>query len=794
MFKNYLITAVRNLRKNKAHSFINIAGLSVGMAVAMLIGLWINDELSFNKYHKNYNRIAQVMQSRTFNAVVRTGSSMPMPLGAELIKNYGSDFKYVVMSSWNDDHILAVGDKKLLKSGSYMDVNAPEMLTLNMLKGTRNGLANPSSIMLSQRVAKALFGDEDPMGKIIKIDNSLNVKVTGIYEDLPVNTQLKNVSFIAPWSLYATSEEWLRKSANNWGNNAFQVYVQLADNADMATVSNKIKDAKLKNQIGDDRKANAQLFLQPMAKWHLYADFKNGVNIGGRIQYVWMFGIIGMFILLLACINFMNLSTARSEKRAKEVGVRKAVGSLRGQLIYQFYIESVVVAIVAFVFAIGLVQALLPFFNKVADKQINILWANPLFWLTGVGFSVITGIIAGSYPALYLSSFNAVKVLKGSFKAGRYAAMPRKVLVVVQFAVSVILIISTVVVFRQIQFAKNRPVGYNRDGLVTLPQTTNDLHKNIDAVYNDMLKSGAVTAMAESSSPATEIQSNTGGLEWPGKDPSVADDFSSIGVSYDYGKTLGWQFLAGRDFSKQFATDSSALVINEAAAKYMGLKNPVGTTIKWDNTNYKIIGVVKNVVMGSPYQPVKQAIYYVDSDPGAFVTVRVNPGMSMKDALVKIEAVYKKYSPAAPFNYEFVDNAFAEKFEGEERVGKLASFFAALAIFISCLGLFGMATFMAEQRTKEIGVRKVLGASVFNLWGMLSKDFIVLVVISLLIATPLAYYFMSNWLMHYEYRANMPWWVFAAAGAGALVITLITVSYQSIKAALMNPVKSLKTE
>lgn len=794
MLKNYLKTAIRSLRKNRVHSFINIAGLSVGMAVAMLIGLWLWDEVNFDKYHKNYDHIAQLKQSRQFNDVVRTGDAMPFPIGAELQHSYGSYFKYVVMSSWNYDHILTVGDKKILQPGSYMDVQGPEMFSLNMLQGSLKGLTDPSSIMLSQSVAKALFGNDDAMGKLVKIDNVHNVKVTGVYEDLPYNTSLKDIKFIAPWSLYANSEEWIRKSANSWGNNSFQTYVQVADNADMAAVSKKIKDVKLNKQTGDDKKAHAQIFLHPMSRWHLYSDFKNGVNTGGRIQYVWMFGIIGIFVLLLACINFMNLSTARSEKRAREVGIRKAVGSVRGQLIYQFYSESVLVAFLSFFVSIALVVMVLPFFNKVADKQMAILWANPLFWLAGFGFSFLTGIIAGSYPALYLSSFNVVKVLKGSFKAGRFAAVPRKVLVVMQFVVSVILIIGTVVVFRQIQYAKNRPVGYSRDGLITMSLSTSDIYKNYDAVYNDLLKSNAIVAMAESTSPVTEIQSNTGGLEWPGKDPNMADDFSSVGVSYDFGKTVGWQFVAGRDFSKQFLTDSSALVINEAAVKYMGLKEPIGQTVKWGGTDYKIIGVVKNMVMGNPYTPVKQAIYSMEGGDGGFVTAKINPGMGMRDAIAKIEAVYKKYSPAAPFKYDFVDEEYAKKFSDEERIGKLASFFAALAILISCLGLFGLASFIAEQRTKEIGVRKVLGASVFNLWGLLSRDFMVLVIIACIIAIPLANYFMQQWLQKYEYHTELSWWIFMAAVAGALLITIATVSYQSIKAALMNPVKAIKTE
>lgn len=793
MLKNYLVTALRSLRKNKAHSFINITGLSVGMAVAMLIGLWIWDELSFNKYHKNYDHIAQVMQSQTFNDRIRTGQAVPFPLGTELAKSYGSDFKYIVMSSWRDGHILSVGDKKISQAGNYMDVKAPEMLSLNMLQGSRNGLQEPSSILLSQSTATALFGKEDAMGKLVKLDNAASLKVTGVYENLPYNTSFKNTLFIAPWSLYAASEDWIKSSADNWNNNAFQAYVQLADNADMGKVSAKIKYAKRDKQKLEDRKRNSSLFLQPMSKWHLYSDFKNGVNTGGRIQYVWMFSIIGIFVLLLACINFMNLSTARSEKRAKEVGIRKAVGSLRGQLIFQFFSESLVVAMLAFIVSIAMVQSTLPFFNEVADKRMAIPWSNPLFWLTGIGFSLITGLIAGSYPALYLSSFKPVKVLKGTFKAGRLAALPRKALVVVQFAASVILIIGTIVVFRQVQFAKNRPVGYSRDGLITIETATNDLHNNFNAFYNSLLQSNAVTSLAESSAPVTEMNSNSGGFEWVGKDPNMVDDFGTVGVSTDYGKTVGWEFVAGRDFSTKFLTDSMGLILNESAVKYMGLKNPVGQTIKW-NGNYTVIGVVKDVVAASPYEPVKQNIYYLDKDPERYLTARINPNISAREALTKIQAVYKIYSPATPFTYAFVDTEFASKFFDEERVGKLAGFFAALAILISCLGLFGLASFVTEQRFKEIGVRKVLGASVFNLWGLLSKDFVALVAIACIIAIPAASYFMSQWLQKYEYRTTLSWWIFISAVGGALIITILTVSYQSIKAALMNPVKAIKTE
>ena len=501
-----------------------------------------------------------------------------------------------------------------------------------------------------------------------------------------------------------------------------------------------------------------------MSKWHLYSDFKNGVIVGGRIKYVWLFGIIGVFVLLLACINFMNLSTARVEKRAKEVGIRKAIGSLRGQLIKQFFSESLLVAFLAFAFSLILVQLILPFFNEVADKKISILWSNPLFWLAGIVFILFTGFIAGSYPALYLSSFKPVKVLKGTFRAGRFAAIPRKVLVVLQFTVSVILIIGTIVVFNQIQFAKNRPVGYSRDGLISVNMVTENIHKHFDAVSTELKNSGAVSEMAESSGPAYYVDETDNGFTWEGKDPSLQGDFGAVFISKDFGKTIGWHFKEGRDFSKDYATDSSGMILNEAAVKFMGIKDPVGKTITWDGNLFHVIGVVKDMVMQSPYEPVFRTVFVTNNDPQEVVDMRINPSADMHDALAKIETVFKKYNPEQPFEYHFADEEYAKKFGDEERIGKLATFFAILAIFISCLGLFGMASFMAEQRIKEIGVRKVLGATIFNLWQLLSKDFLMLVIISLVIAAPIAYYVMNKWLQNYQYHANISWWMFALTG------------------------------
>lgn len=794
MIRNYFKVAFRSLTRHKGHSFINIAGLSVGMAVAMLIGLWIYDELSFNKYHQQYNRIAQVMQTRNFSGNVRTDQAIAVPLEAELRKSYGSDFKHIVLSSWTWGHILALGDKKIMQPGSFMQAGAPDMFTLNMQKGTRAGLKDPSGILLSASVAKSLFGDADPVNKIIRLDNTLDAKVTGVYEDLPANTTFKKVAFIASWDLYASNNEWVKRAAEQWDNNSFQLFVQLADQADMAKVSAKIKDSKLKHLDKEGAKTKPVIFLQPMSRWHLFQEFKNGVNTGGRIEYVWLFGIIGVFVLLLACINFMNLSTARSEKRAKEVGIRKAIGSMKWQLIGQFFIESLLVVGFAFVTAILLVSLLLPFFNEVAAKSIKLPLTIPTFWLMGIAVGLITGLIAGSYPAFYLSSFQPVKVLKGTFRVGRLATIPRKVLVVVQFTVSVILIVGTLVVFRQVQHARNRPTGYDRAGLIGVTVLTAETHTHFNAMRHELLQTGAVLEMAESTSPLTTVNNNTSGLEWKGKDPTVMDDFAVVGVDAQFSKTVGWQFVAGRNFNPQSPADSFTFILNESAVKYMGLKNPIGEIVHCWGRDYTIIGVVKDMVMQSPYEPVKQTLFSPLEDMSEVINIRANPARSTREVLAAIEPVFKKYAPAAPLDYKFIDEEYGRKFADEERIGKLAGFFAALAIFISCLGLFGMASFMAEQRTKEIGVRKVLGASVFNLWKLLSREFVVLVSVSLAIAIPLSYYLMHNWLQSYQYRTSVAWWIFAAAGAGALVITLLTVSFQAIKAALANPVRSLRSE
>ena len=542
-----------------------------------------------------------------------------------------------------------------------------------------------------------------------------------------------------------------------------------------------------------DGKEQAVLF--PMNEWRLYSDFKDGKAAGGRIQFIWLFSIIGVFVLMLACINFMNLSTARSEKRAKEVGIRKTVGSARAQLIRQFLSESALVAFISFLFSIAVVLLLLPMFNKLADKAIRLPWNNGFFWLIALAFTFLTGLVSGSYPALYLSKFDPIKVLKGTFRVGRFASLPRKILVVVQFTFSIALIIGTIIVFKQIQYAKNRPVNYRNEGLITVMMSTPDLYGHYDAIRSDLLATGVVDNMAESSSPTTSVWSNQIGFKWQGMDPNSLPVFGTIAVTEDFGKTIGWKIKGGRDFSKEFATDSTAMILNESAVKQVGMKQDiVGQTIQFNDKNYTVVGVIKDMIMQSPYQPVTPTVFLYDRNWANVITVAIKKGAPIKSSLSKIEGVFKKYNPGAPFDYTFNDEDYAKKFADEERIGNLASFFTILAIFISCLGLFGLASFVAEQRKKEIGVRKVLGASTYNLWRMLSNEFALLVFISCLISIPLAWYYLNNWLQRYDYRTTISFWIFIASGVGALAITLITVSFQAIKAALANPVKSLRTE
>jgi len=795
MIRNYIKVAVRNLLRSKGYSLINIGGLAVGMTVAMLIGFWIYDEVTFDSYNQHYDRVAQVMQHQTFNGNKGTEKSIPIPLRAGLQRLYGSDFKYLALSSWTGDHILTVGTNSFSRSGNYMEPDASSILSLEMIAGSGKGLSEPNSILLSQSVAKTLFRDKDPLNQLIRIDNKLDVRVAGVYKDIPFNSSFNDITFIAPWELFVSSEPWVKRAQdqNQWGNNSFQLFAQIADNADLDKVNAKIKNIKYDSDE-NERAFKPEIFLHPLKEWHLKSNWDNGVHTGGLIQYVWFFGIVGVFVLMLACINFMNLSTARSEKRSKEVGIRKSIGSVRMQLVGQFLSESMLIVIVAFVFSIILVSAALPSFNMLADKRIVLPVTNPSFWAIALTFIVFTGFLAGSYPALYLSSFQPVAVLKGAFRSGRSSSLPRKILVVLQFAVSVMLIIGTTIVYRQIQFTKNRPIGYDRKGVIMMQMKSPDFYGKYDLLRNELTSARAVEEMAESSSPLTEVWANNGGFDWEGKDPDLQAEFATIFVTTEFGKTVDWHIKEGRDFSRTFPTDTSAVVLNEAAVKFMHIDNPVGRTINWNGHPYQVIGVAENILMQSPFHPVKHTIYFNKIENVNWIIMRLNPARSAHESIETIAAVFKKYLPLAPFDYKFADEEHARKFASEERIGTLSGIFAALAIFISCLGLLGLASFVAEQRTKEIGIRKVLGASVSSLWQMLSRDFVILVLIACVVAIPVSYYFANEWLRGYAYRITVSWWIFLAASAGAVMITLFTVSFQAIRAAVANPVNSLRSE
>ncbi len=786
MIKNFLKIAWRNLFKQKSSSFINISGLAVGMAVTTLIGLWVWDEISYDKYHQNYDTLGQVMTTQTSNGQMVTFGATVVPLGNELRTRYGHSFQFTALTS-GGKHLMTVGETNISQQGMWAEPDLPGMLSLVMVHGDYNSFKDPSSILLSAATANALFGNADPMNKVVRIDNSIDLKVGGVYRDLPDNTTLAETKYLLPWD---NKTNFWSSQQKSWDNHGCQLYVQLNPGVRFERATSQIKNITTPY----NKSINETIQVFPMSRWRLYSEFKEGVSVGGRIRFVRLFSIIGFFVLLLACINFMNLSTARSEKKAKEVGIRKAIGSRRWQLIGQFLCESILVVSVASILTIVLVWLAIPYFNSIAGKQIRMPWGNPLFWLYMIGFTFFTGLISGSYPAFYLSGFKPVKVLKGVLSAGHFASLPRKTLVVVQFTVSMILIIGTIVIFRQIQFANNRPVGYEREGLITVEMNTPQIHGHYETMRNDLRQTGAALDMSESSSTTTNIYTTNTGFTWEGQAPGFDPVFGDVFVSPDFGKTIGWQVVEGRDFSRAFASDTGAIILNESALKLTGIKNPIGKIIHWYGKDHVITGIVKDMIMQSPYAQTVATVFQMKPDWVKQITIRLNPKISTQTALATVATVFKKYDPATPFEYTFNDEEYAKKFSDEQQIGRLATAFAVLAIFISCLGLLGMASFVTEQRTKEIGVRKVLGATVFNLWQLLSKEFVLLILISTVVAAPVAYYFMHKWLQGYEYHTQISWWIYAVTALGAMLLTLATVSYQSISAAMSNPVNSLKQD
>ncbi|MEL7271655.1 MAG: ABC transporter permease [Bacteroidota bacterium] len=806
MIRNYVKIGWRNIVKNKTYSFINIGGLAIGLAVAMLIGLWVYDETTFNTRFENYDKIGQVLQNKTFDGETRTRYTQPYPLANELRTSYADDFEYVVMASFPGDNVLSVNDTDLSRMGVFMEKDALRMFSLEMLKGNQSALDNPNSVVLSESTAKELFGDENPLGKTLKINNKDNATVSGVFKDIPRDSNVfdaipdeagyQQLDFIAPWDHYVSANEWVRiaRDRNLWDNNSYQVYVQLKDEASFATVNAKISKAMYRHVPEGTKRSNPEVFVHPMKEWHLKSSFENGQSIGGAIKYVRMFGIIGIFVLMLACVNFMNLATARAQKRAKEVGIRKTVGSDQYRLIFQFMFESLLVTFFAFTIACGLVVFCLPLFNELAGKQMEFPYTNLRFWLVSLGLVLITSFLAGSYPALYLSSFRPLKALKGTMQSGKPQVFLRSALVVFQFTVSIVLIVGTIIVNQQIQHTKDRSTGYDSDQLLMIPKNTEDYEGKYNLMRESLINTGVVTEITESSSPLTDVWNSNGGFEWSGKDPNLITNIVTFYVSHDFGKAVSWNIVEGRDFSRDFASDSTAYILNQAAVDYMGFDQPVGETIRWTNGEHKVIGVVENLLTESPFEPVKPAIYMVDYTNSNWIAVKLAPFQNITESIAKVEAVFEKIAPNVPFEYAFVDENFGRKFVSEERLRKLSGIFSVLTIIISCLGLFGLASFIAEKRTKEIGIRKVLGASITNLFKMLSGDFTLLVLLSGLVAIPMAYYLMSRWLESYTYRIDMPWWVFGIAIVGVLLIALFSVSFQIAKVSRQNPIHSLRVE
>lgn len=800
MYKNYLKVGYRSLLRNKGYSSINIIGLAVGMAVSMLIGLWVQDELSFDQYHRNHDRIAQVMEHQTLNDQVSTQPALPIPLKAELLSKYGEDFESAILAFWRQGLIISHNDIKLTSDGNFMGSDVIDMFSIKMLKGGNDALIEPGSIIISESLSKNIFKDSDPIGELMKIDNEMNVMVTGVYEDAPKNSSFHGLSWIAPWKLWETSQEWVRNSANSsdWNNNSFQVYVTMAEHANMNDVSKKIKSAKYNNVNEGQQAQKPELFLHPMNEWHLRSAWKNGIQEGGLMQFVVLFGMIGALVLILACINFMNLSTAQSERRSKEVGIRKAIGSFRGQLINQFLTESFLVVLISFTLAIIIVPLVMPSFNNLVDKDLFIPFRDVYFWGISLGFILMTALLAGSYPALYLSSFRPIAVLKGTFKTAGSPLLFRKVLVVFQFTTSIALIIGTILVQQQIQHTKDRPMGYDVDGTIMIWSNSEGFKGKFDLLRNELKNLDAIVEMSESSSPLTNIFSRISSLSWEGKNPDYITNFGWIEVTPEYGNTIGWEIAKGRDFSREFASDSESMIINKKAADEMGMTDPIGKVVKWGSDEYakrfQVMGVVNNMLVESPFDEVSPMIFTMSKSDMNCMTLKLNPNKSASTSLTIIEDVFKKHISSIPFDYRFTDQEHGMKFAAEEKIGKLSGIFAVLAIVISCLGIFGMASFVAEQRTKEIGVRKVLGASVFGIWKMLANGFVLLVGVSFLIAIPIAFFTLSDWLEGFEYRTDIHWSIFAMAGLGALLITMITVSYHAISSALSNPLDSLRSE
>ncbi len=797
MIKNYFKTALRNLWKKKSFSFLNIAGLAIGIACAALIFLWVEDEMNYNEYFTNKDNLYQVYGNQTYDGKTYTFASTPGLL-APAIKDEIPGIKNTARSTWQERKLLAFGDKSVYGNGMEVDASFLNMFNLEFVKGNAAGAFRElHSIVVTEKMALKIFNTIDVIGKTVKIDNKEEYAISGVIKDLPENCNFNFVEWLSPFEIFFKENEWLKK----WGNNGIQTFAELDPKADESLINKKLYGF-IESKQSD---AIAKPLLLAVKDWRLRSNFVDGKQSGGRIKYVNLFSIIAWIILILACINFMNLATARSEQRAKEVGVRKVMGSGKGMLIGQFMVEAFVMSFLSVVLAVGIVALVLPAFNGLVEKHLVLNLFNPVHIISLIVIGLLCGLIAGSYPAFYLSSFNPIKVLKGmKIKTGN-AAFVRKGLVVAQFVISITLIICTIIIYEQVMHTKDREMGMNKDNLIYMSQQlisvekTGDMGSHFEAVKNELLATGVVQNAALSNNAAFQVGSNSGDFTWPGKDPKKMVLTSMEWATPEYISTMGMQIMAGRDFYQSGTGDSNNVVINETLAKMISNKKPgdaIGKIISGQGTNLTVVGIIRDFVYNNVYGSAAPLIIFNDTKAlyTYNLTIRFKPGTDYKQDLAKTEAVIKKINPAYPFEYKFVDEEFEKLFKGETLIGTLASVFAGLAIFISCLGLFGLAAYTAERRIKEIGIRKVLGASIQNLATLLSKDFLKLVTISCVIASPIAWYFMNKWLTDYDYRITISWWMFALPAVMAILIALITVSFQAIKAAIANPVESLRTE
>ncbi len=786
MLFNYFKIAFRNLIKYKGFSAINILGLAVGMASAILIFLWINHEISYDQFHEKKDRIYEAWNKGSFNGKISCWNTTPKILSKALQSDL-PEIETTTRVSWSERFLTRYKDKTLMMLASTVDSTFLNIFSFPVIKGDINtALMNPSGIVLTETTASKLFCSENPVGQILELNEKIQVTVTAVVKDPPNNTRFQ-FEALMPWA-YIRSQGY---DDAYWGNNSTRTYALLKPGAKMESANSKLVEFRKKYDQEDPK---GGFFLYPIKKWRLYSNFTDGVEESGMIEYIKIFSIVGAIILLIACINFMNLSTAKSEQRAKEVGIRKVIGARRHNLMAQFLGESVLIAFFAGLLSLLLVQLTLPAFNTFTAKQVQIDYTNPLAWSLWLGFILLTGLIAGSYPAFFLSGFQPTKVLKGGHKKMQAVINPRKVLVVLQFTFAIVLIICTLVIKKQIIHAQNRNNGYNKDQLLYY-MMTGSTEKNYELIKNELLHSGTAISVTKTSAPLTQGWSNSWGINWKGKPENDRTLFDRFCADQDLVKTAGLELIKGRDFDlKSYPTDSSAVILNESAVTAMGFKDPIGQIIQDNGRDWTVIGVIKDFIMHSPFYKTQPMI--IEGAGGWFNAIhfRFNPNNSVTANLKSAETIFKKFNPSYPFDYKFVDEEYAAKFEEEQKMGSLAALFAGLTIFISCMGLFGLATYMAATRFKEIGIRKVLGATVSSITMLLSKDFLKLVLISFIVASPIAWLLMKEWLKPYAYQTDIDVWIFLFTGILSMTIAIITTSIQAIKAALSNPVKSLKSE